>query len=278
MEEKSNQENKNALHNEDKNIVKVKENSIEKLTYKSKSKWTYEELINRLNKLYIIKPEDEYYDEILETKRHALKNKIPKETVKENIKNVSDKIQFNNPKRKKCFELFYKYLEYQCPLKYGYKFEDTEKMALNIEKSIFNESIKSLKNEREIPSWLNPEFSKTYHKYYFKVMCNIKVNKNAAFVLKMIKNGTFKSTDIASRDHKDLAPDSWNLIDKAITIEHAFGMEEKLEDRKDGFFQCINPKCLSKKTSYYQKQLRSSDEPMTTFVTCHACGKRWKFS
>jgi transcription elongation factor S-II len=28
---------------------------------------------------------------------------------------------------------------------------------------------------------------------------------------------------------------------------------------------------------YYQLQTRSADEPMTTFVTCLECDKRWKF-
>jgi DNA-directed RNA polymerase subunit M/transcription elongation factor TFIIS len=42
----------------------------------------------------------------------------------------------------------------------------------------------------------------------------------------------------------------------------------------DGQFKC--GKCKSQKTSYYQLQTRSADEPMTTFVTCTACGNRWK--
>jgi transcription elongation factor S-II len=29
--------------------------------------------------------------------------------------------------------------------------------------------------------------------------------------------------------------------------------------------------------SYYQLQTRSADEPMTTFVTCLECDKKWKF-
>jgi transcription elongation factor S-II len=43
----------------------------------------------------------------------------------------------------------------------------------------------------------------------------------------------------------------------------------------EGMFEC--GRCKSKKTSYYQKQTRSADEPMTTFVTCNNCGKKWRF-
>jgi DNA-directed RNA polymerase subunit M/transcription elongation factor TFIIS len=34
--------------------------------------------------------------------------------------------------------------------------------------------------------------------------------------------------------------------------------------------------CGSKETISVQKQLRSADEPMTTIITCVACGKTWR--
>lgn len=40
-------------------------------------------------------------------------------------------------------------------------------------------------------------------------------------------------------------------------------------------FKC--GKCKQNKTTYYQLQTRSADEPMTTFVQCVNCGNRWKF-
>jgi len=39
-------------------------------------------------------------------------------------------------------------------------------------------------------------------------------------------------------------------------------------------FKC--GKCKQRKTTYYQKQIRSADEPMTTFVECLNCGNKWK--
>eukprot|EP00708_Paratrimastix_pyriformis_P002826 GAFH01001584.1.p3 GENE.GAFH01001584.1~~GAFH01001584.1.p3 ORF type:complete len:174 (-),score=33.54 GAFH01001584.1:557-1078(-) len=41
-------------------------------------------------------------------------------------------------------------------------------------------------------------------------------------------------------------------------------------------FRC--GKCGKRRCSYTQKQTRSADEPMTTFVVCLECGHRWKFS
>ena len=46
-------------------------------------------------------------------------------------------------------------------------------------------------------------------------------------------------------------------------------------ETKEGMFKCV--RCGSKKTSHYQKQTRSADEPMTVFVTCLDCRHKWRF-
>lgn len=55
-----------------------------------------------------------------------------------------------------------------------------------------------------------------------------------------------------------------------LAIENA----RKNDEEYTGIFKC--GKCKSTKTSYYQMQTRSADEPMTSYVTCGACGNRWK--
>ncbi len=45
-------------------------------------------------------------------------------------------------------------------------------------------------------------------------------------------------------------------------------------DHFSGGFKCR--RCGSDKTQYQQKQTRSADEPMTVFIECMACGKRWR--
>ena len=36
--------------------------------------------------------------------------------------------------------------------------------------------------------------------------------------------------------------------------------------------------CGSNRVYSYQKQSRSADEPMSTYSTCMACGKKWQYS
>ena len=58
--------------------------------------------------------------------------------------------------------------------------------------------------------------------------------------------------------------------EKDLMIEASKAKEEDYE----GLFKCR--KCKSTKTTYYQMQTRSADEPMTTYVTCKTCSNRWK--
>jgi DNA-directed RNA polymerase subunit M/transcription elongation factor TFIIS len=61
---------------------------------------------------------------------------------------------------------------------------------------------------------------------------------------------------------------------KSREKDMAMEMARTREEDYSGLFKC--GKCKSVKTTYYQMQTRSADEPMTTFVTCKNCRNRWK--
>jgi DNA-directed RNA polymerase subunit M/transcription elongation factor TFIIS len=63
-------------------------------------------------------------------------------------------------------------------------------------------------------------------------------------------------------------------VEKRIHIDLRKQAIIKEIQNQDGLFKC--GKCRSMKTSYYQMQTRSADEPMTVFVSCLNCGKNWK--
>jgi DNA-directed RNA polymerase subunit M/transcription elongation factor TFIIS len=46
------------------------------------------------------------------------------------------------------------------------------------------------------------------------------------------------------------------------------------KDLEDGFYEC--DRCGKNKTTFESRQLRSADEPATTFITCHLCRFTWK--
>ncbi|CAN0260896.1 unnamed protein product [Ectocarpus sp. 6 AP-2014] len=84
-----------------------------------------------------------------------------------------------------------------------------------------------------------------------------------------------------------MAKDKREAMDKAVserTEARMLDWYDKNEDKinkqcgikeTEGMFEC--GRCKSTKTTYTQKQTRSADEPMTTFVTCSNCKNRWKF-
>jgi len=79
--------------------------------------------------------------------------------------------------------------------------------------------------------------------------------------------------EIATKDLAKMAPDElWPENWEAIKAKQQ-AREEK-RDVPDGLIQC--GRCKKHKTTYYSVQTRSADEPMTVFVTCIPCNRRWK--
>lgn len=92
--------------------------------------------------------------------------------------------------------------------------------------------------------------------------------------------GFFKDEQFAKLKSEEMASDSKNQ-EREATRKRT--LEECQSDwgtrhgtiQESGMFQC--GKCKQSRTTYFQMQTRSADEPMTTFVTCLNCKNKWKF-
>ena len=82
------------------------------------------------------------------------------------------------------------------------------------------------------------------------------------------------ATEFVDSTAVDLNPKRWTSIIEAL-IEKEKAMYSK-KSTASIFMYCSSCK-VKTKCDYYQLQTRSADEPMTTFVTCLECDKRWKF-
>jgi transcription elongation factor S-II len=145
----------------------------------------------------------------------------------------------------------------------------------NMEKSIYNWAIRRSKKLSDPPSWESETFKMRYKSRYASIMYNL---KNCEKFREDIINETIKSTFVGHMTATGMQPDGIHALaikkrEEEATKKLKFKMAEMEEDYV-GLFTC--GKCKSKKTTYYQMQTRSADEPMTTFVTCINCDKRWK--
>lgn len=121
----------------------------------------------------------------------------------------------------------------------------------------------------EVPSWENSLFRDRYKQRLLSVLFNIE--KNPEFIKKI------KCQELEALTPGQMWPEGpLGTMERKIRENDTRREMAKAELEKDyeGILTC--PKCKSKKTSYYQLQTRSADEPMTTYAQC-LCGNRWKF-
>ena len=147
----------------------------------------------------------------------------------------------------------------------------TDPLPFNMEKSIFNWTIRAIRSERGIPSWDNYMFVLKYKNRFL----NIKYNLKHADLVDRILSGEVNTKYIADMSSTALNPNG--IAAKAYQERQEYANKKFVINTEEdfvGLFTC--GKCKSKKTTYYQMQTRSADEPMTTFVTCTNCDKRWK--
>ena len=145
----------------------------------------------------------------------------------------------------------------------------SENTILNLEKGIYNWTVQNANDKSIIKKWYNAAFAELYISHFRSIYRNL----NRFDLQKSIIDKTIRSHEVAFMTHQDFDPDRWEkcIEDKKIRDENRYA--PKVEASTDNF-TC--GRCKSKKCTFYQLQTRSSDEPMTCFVSCLDCGSSWK--
>jgi transcription elongation factor S-II len=143
-----------------------------------------------------------------------------------------------------------------------------EKSSSNLEKGIFNYSLKEAEQRKIIKKWDNKLFIQIYLSHLKSILNNL----NEEWIHE-IRNGSIQAHKLAFMTHQELNHDKWKELIDAKSKRDKNKFEANLAAATDTF-TCR--KCKNNQCTYYQMQTRSADEPMTTFVTCIPCGNRWK--
>ena len=145
-------------------------------------------------------------------------------------------------------------------------------IIINIEKGMYNSTIKYCRNNLIKLSWKDTNFNNEYIKRGRRILANLTYTSNAKDLKENILSNTIKPENLGYMTHRELYPEKWAELDLLRMSKY----NKKQEEQEDGILKCS--KCKTFKTTYTQAQTRSADEPMTTFAACLNCGNRWKFS
>jgi len=143
-----------------------------------------------------------------------------------------------------------------------------DKNATNLEKGIFNYTLKEAEQRKVIKKWDNKFFVQIYLDRVRSIVINLKET-----IIEQINDETIKPHIVAFMTHQELSPEKWKDLIDAKTKRDKNKFETNISASTDTF-TCR--KCKKNQCTYYQMQTRSADEPMTLYISCVVCGNRWK--
>lgn len=100
-------------------------------------------------------------------------------------------------------------------------------------------------------------------------------DKQNPILCKNVYECRIKPDEYLNMTNEEMKSNELKLLDKDIISKSLFDAQVPKIEAETDMFKC--GKCKETKTTYYQLQTRSADEPMTTFVRCVVCNNRWKF-
>jgi transcription elongation factor S-II len=150
-------------------------------------------------------------------------------------------------------------------------------LATKIEQSIYNYTV-----DRSTIKCIDENIDNKYFKrIYVNKLISLYNNLDGdAYIqnknfLNRIKMNEIKAEDIAFLSPQEIHKELWQkYLDRQVAND-AFLYSRTVGTRTQEY-KC--GRCKERDCTYYQLQVRCSDEPMTTFVNCLNCGHKWSFN
>ena len=145
-----------------------------------------------------------------------------------------------------------------------------------VEKNIFDFVILYCEKMNIPSTFKNNIFKNLYvaksRQYYHNLKEDSYVNNKE--IQKIIKKKKINLEKLVFYTYKQLYPSKWKKFNKDLEILNKDIADFDSEMTTTDMFQCS--KCKERKCVYTQYQIRSSDEPATSFVTCLSCNHHWR--
>lgn len=149
-----------------------------------------------------------------------------------------------------------------------------EKDILQLERVIYQFVLEEVKKLNIVPDWKNNQFRNHYVRKVRHMSLNLNpdtyIQNKGLFERFLTKEYTLD--EIVHLTETELFPE----LNRELA-EKMFQREQRLLEgnRAAATDQFICPRCHKRQCTYYEMQTRSADEPMTIFIQCVNCGKRW---
>lgn len=152
--------------------------------------------------------------------------------------------------------------------------EDIAKMSVCIENGVYNWTIDYSSSKGIVKNWKNPKFRMLYMAKSRSVIANLQPSAyvgNSRLLSRLLEK-EFTPKDLAYMKPENVFPEAWKqVLDVKLMRDQYSEKPEAMTDQ----YKC--GRCKKRECVYQELQLRSSDEPMSLFITCLNCGNRWRF-
>jgi len=152
-----------------------------------------------------------------------------------------------------------------------------EEISSKIEESIYSYSINKAEEKGIEPNIENKYFKRIYVNKIITLFNNLDKSsyiKNVFFIERLL-NKEFNIEDIAFLSPQDINKEHWKkYLDRQVANDEFF--YSRTVGTHTSEYKC--GRCKQRDCTYYQLQVRCSDEPMTTFVECLNCHNKWSFN
>lgn len=148
-----------------------------------------------------------------------------------------------------------------------------ETKAKHLEICLYNWTWDACHRDRQPQFWTNPVFRYRYTTRAWGLMFNLQHPKNPDLGDR-VRKGEVSIKTYANMSAEQMFPQLYAPIYERLASKELRRMAISHSDAPDGAYTCN--RCKSKKTQYTCLQTRSADEPMSIFVSCLQCGKRWR--